>query len=323
VQKHRDAARTIKKPITFTLYGEVTLMELAFIAIIIAAIVLVLQIVSLAQIAGIRKSLQAPKDVRPAPPQQGDRFEKRPPDFRRQDRHDRRPYPDQRPQQQAAPASTPIDPVEKSLRDINLRLKSAEREQESARRKIQDNFSGGDQPRNRDDRDRNRGNRDRNYQRNPRRDNWQDRNRSGGIQQQQPAPSGLPQQQRTEPFVEKKETVVPAPESPAPVQQSLPAAVQNTGDAGVSAGVSDFSADQNSQHGRNFIVKRRMLKDELPKETGAESTSVEDAPIRAPQASAAPAAPLSPAVHTEEETRIGGPDTPPDGEIRFGRRRFK
>jgi len=296
-------------------------MNLAFIAIILAAAVLLLQIVSMAQIAGIRKSLRTPREERPAAPQQhGDRFEKRNPDFRRHERHDRRPFPDQRPQQ-PTPAATPIDPVEKSLRDINLRLKSAEREQESARRKIQDNFSNGDQPRNRDDRDRTRGNRDRDFHRNPRRDNWQDRNRSGGFQQQQPAPAGLPQQQENKPFVEKNETGVPAPETPAPVQQSLPAAVQNTGDAGVS----DFNADQNLQHGRKIIVKRRMLKDELPEETSAESTSVEEAPARAPQASAAQVTPLFPAVHmhTEEETRIGSPDTPPDGEIRFGRRRSK
>jgi hypothetical protein len=294
-------------------------MNLAFIiAIVLAAAVVLLQIVSMAQIAGIRKSLRTPREERPAAPQQqGDRFEKRPSDFRRHERHDRRPFPDQRPQQ-PAPAATPIDPVEKSLRDINLRLKSAEREQESARRKIQDNFSRGDQPRNRDDRDRGRGNRDRDFHRTPRRDNWQDQNRSSGFQQQQPAPSGLPQLQKNGPFVEKKETGGPAPESPVPVQQSLPAAVQNTG-------VADFNADQNIDHGLKIIVKRRMLKDELPEETSAESTAVEESPARAPQASAAQATPLFPAVHlhTEEETRIGSPDTPPDGEIRFGRRRSK
>ena len=281
-------------------------MNLAF--IILAAAVLLLQIVSMAQIAGIRKSLRTPREERPAAPQQpGDRFEKRPSDFRRNerhDRHDRRPFPDQRPQQ-PAPAATPIDPVEKSLRDINLRLKSAEREQESARRKIQDNFSRGDQPRNRDDRDRGRGNRDRDYQRNPRRDNWQDRNRSGGFQQQQQPAPAAPQQPRSEPVVEQKAANLPAPESMAPVKQVVPQDLQETI-------VSDFSADQNLEHGRKIIVKRRMLKDELPEETSGEATSVEETPLRA----------AAPIVLKEEETKIGpGPNKDSNGEIRFGRRR--
>lgn len=43
-----------------------------------------------------------------------------------------------RPQQNQNQSAAAIDPMEKSLRDINLRLKNAEREQENARRKIQD-----------------------------------------------------------------------------------------------------------------------------------------------------------------------------------------
>ncbi|MBN2188029.1 MAG: hypothetical protein JW699_01140 [Chitinispirillaceae bacterium] len=293
-------------------------MELALTAIIIAAVVLLLQIVSLAQIAGIRKSMRPQQqDSRPQQIPHGDRFDKRNQDFRR---HERRPFQEQRPQQPAA--ATQIDPVEKSLRDLNLRLKSAEREQESARRKIQDNFSRGDNPRGRDDRDRNRGSRDRdrNYQRNPRRDNWQDRNRSGGFQQQ--PPQAAPQH-RNEPFVEKQGLNLPVPEIQPPVQQT--AGLSTGPAAGQNLGAGDFGSDDNLEHGRKIIVKRRMLKDDVETETSAESTSVEEAPSRA--ASDRTAASFSPAVsfpteHREEETKIGdaGPDLNTDGGIKFGRR---
>jgi len=231
-----------------------------------------------------------------------ERFEKRNVDFRR---HEKRPYQDQRPQPAAA-AGTPIDPVEKSLRDINLRLKSAERDQEFARRKIQENFSSGDHPRNRDDRD-HRGNRDRDHHhRNHRRDNWQDRNRPGAPQQQQPA-STVPSQPVGEQTVEKKAFTPLPPELQAPVQQAVPATGQNLG-------ARDYGSDENLQHGRKIIVKRRMLKEELPEDSKAEATTVEGTPVR-PVEAPAPQASESP----EEETRMSSGPTP-ENEIRFGRR---
>jgi hypothetical protein len=286
-------------------------MELALLltALIIAAVVLLLQIVCLVQIAGIRKFLRTPREVRPQHPQQGDRFERKNQDFRRQER---RPFPDQRPHQAAPPQ---IDPVEKSLRDINLRLKSAEREQESARRKIHEEYSRGEPHRGRDDRNR-RDNRDRDHHRG-RRDNLQDRNRSGGFQQQQ-SPTGQ-QQPRLEPPFVKKETAIPPGELSVPVRQTASAgAVQDTD-------VSDFNADL--QHGRKIIVKRRALKDEVSPETGAESTSMEETgtrPVESPTGQAVPSSPLSDSLeHREEETRISaaGPDLNTGGEISFGRRK--
>jgi hypothetical protein len=289
-------------------------MELALMAITISIVVLVVQVVSLVLITGMRKSLKNLKEVRPLPSAvPSDRFEKRNPDFRR---HEKRPYQDQRPQQPAA--VTPIDPVEKSLRDINLRLKSAERDQEFARRKIQENFSRGDRPRDRDDRDRDdrnrRGNRDRDHHRNHRRDNWQDRNRSGAPQSQQqelqPAVSTPSAQPYGEPAVEKKAFTPFTPSTPAPELQATVQAVPETGqNQGLEA--ADFASDENLQHGRKIIVKRRTLNDE-PAE--ASPGSVTDAPAPSP----AP----PPAENLEEETRISATttDTPPEGEIRFGRR---
>jgi uncharacterized protein YxeA len=59
---------------------------------------------------------------------------------------------------QMAPASGSVDNVEKSLRDINLKLKNVERDQEVARRKIQENI-GKESSSRRD----NRGRRDRHF----------------------------------------------------------------------------------------------------------------------------------------------------------------
>jgi hypothetical protein len=276
-------------------------LELSLIAIILAVGVLLLQIVSLLQIAEIRKSLRMQRDERsPQHMQQGNRFDKRNQDFRR---HERRPYQDQRPQPSPAPqASVAIDPVEKSLRDINMRLKSAERDQESARRRIQENFPRGDQHRNRDERD-HRGNRGRDHNRNPRRDNWQERNRSGGFQQPHQAPAAT-QEPRNAPVVEKRESAVPPTEVAATVQQPY----QENGPQGTTAADVD-SGGENLQHGRKIVVNRRMLDGE-PR-NGA-SVGAVDAPV-------SEAGPL-PAEGREEETRIGDTDINPGGEIRFGRR---
>ncbi len=284
-------------------------MELAIVAIIIAAVVLLLQVVSLALTAGMRKSINNLKDARPSPITQTERFEKRNADFRR---HEKRPNQDQRHQ---APTATPaaavsIDPVEKSLRDINMRLKHAERDQEFARRKMQENFSRGDHPRNRDDRNL-RGNRDRNRDnnRNLRRDNLQERNRYNAPQQQ-PAPSAVSPQPSDEPVFEKGESV-PLPEFQAPVQQTdmerKPVAAAPSGPDLVP---SDYSSDENLEHGRKTIVKRRMLKDELPEGSPA---GVAEAPVS--EAEHAPAPPPPPA----ENPGINS-GTTPETEIRFGRR---
>jgi hypothetical protein len=315
--RHREPPagrpRKNKTTFSFTQYGEVTPMELSIIAIIAAAAVLLLQIVSLVQMAGIRKLIRLQRDVRPMPPQQhSDRFDKRGQDFRR---HERRPFPDQRPQPQPQqPAVTQIDPVEKSLRDINLRLKSAEREQESARRRIQENFPRGDHSRGRDDRDQ-RGGRDRDHRRNNRRDGWQDRNRSGGFQQQSLQPQAGQQQPRNELFPEKKTIEIPPAGIPMPAPQTDTVAPQD-------AGVSDSGSGETFQHGRKIIVNRRPLNDDVSAETRAGSTSAENTPAHEPQASADQAAPSFPAVHAEEETRIAGPgpDVNPDAPIKFGRR---
>lgn len=265
-------------------------MELlvSLITIAIIAVVLLLQVIALVQIAGMRKTIRELKETRtaPAPVPSNDRFERKGGDFRR---HEKRPYQDQRPrppaqhpQAPATPASPPaaaVDPVETSLRDINLRLKNAERDQENARRKIQENLGGerdhhqrgqdrGDRYRDRDngDRDRNRGGRDGNRDgrgdrnRNPRRDNWQPQgNRQAPLQTQQAAAPVVPAES-DEPAFERKEIVaVPPVEQMTPVS---PVAQAEFVVAAPAAPTEGGSGDEGFEHGRKVFVKRRPLSED-------------------------------------------------------------
>jgi hypothetical protein len=294
-------------------------MELESLVIITVTVILVLQIVSLFLIAGMGKSIRALKDVRPpsAAPQ-GDRFDRKNNDFRR---HDKRPFQDGRPQrppqqqQQPAPqqhAQAAADPVEKSLRDINLRLKNAERDQEFARRKLQqDNFNRGDRDRdnnrNRDDRGDHRGGRDRDrhrggHNRDNRRDNWQDRNRDRGPQSgpAQGAPAGGEQ-----PSYEKRE-ILPGtqPEmSTAPLYGSRAPVMEPAAQAADMA-PADFASSENLEHGRKVVINRNPV--------------VESAGAT-PEASG-PSSPSAGPIGPEEETTISNPGES-SGEIIFGRRK--
>lgn len=299
-------------------------MELVpLIAVIISAVVLLLQIISLKRISGMRKSISELPESRAAQPTpaRGDQLEKRDGDFRR---HERRPFHEQRPRQPqtqpeapSSPSAPPADQVEKSLRDINLRLKNAERDQESARRRVQENFprgggGGGEhRQRNRDDRD-HRGNRDRDRNRdfgnkNQRFDNWRDRNKPAPSQsQQQSQVAPVPQTNAAPPF-EQKEPVAP-PEvqttrQPAFDQQFTP---ETTAAGGPDLAPSDFSAND-LEHGRKIIIKRRPLRDDAPERNGDSEQKTPDAPAAVG------------AVNAEEETSIETTEKA-ETDIQFGRR---
>ena len=112
-------------------------MELA--AIIATALVVVLQIITIALVVGNRKNVRD-QVGKASPALSNDKSEDRKErDFRIQNR---RPAQDQRPKPPTQqPVNTgSVETVEKSLRDINLKLKNAERDQEFARRKVQENF---------------------------------------------------------------------------------------------------------------------------------------------------------------------------------------
>jgi hypothetical protein len=315
---------------TFTSYGEVILMDRASLAVIIVGVVLVLQIVSLVLIAGMRKAVRALKEVRVAPAAPAERFERKNNDFRRQEK---RPFPDQRPrhqpQAQPAPQAAPapaiaVDPVEKSLRDINMRLKNAERDQEFARKKIQENFNRGDQPRNRDgggdrgDHRGGRGGRDRHRGggRDHRRDNWQDRNREPQSQQsfaETAAPSSNEQ-----PTFEKREYVPGTqpemhvapqyePQRPAPIME--PVAVSAS--TGPDIVPTDFGSNENIEHGRKVMINRRPLKNETPESTGG----APEAQASSPEVGGAVSTPIN-----ADATSTGSSEES-TAEITFGRRK--
>ncbi len=186
-------------------------------AIIVSAVVL--QIISLAKIAGLKKILVSLSEIRTHAHIPHEHHDRKPGEFRRSEK---RNFPEQRLRQEKPPAEAGIvlpaaDPVEKSLRDINMKLKHAERDQESARKRMHDPLSRGDHHRGgRNDRDR-RGNRDRDrdgQRGGNRRDNWQDRNRSGEPERQEENEvevAGLPRESMTA-AIPPREIVLPAQE---------------------------------------------------------------------------------------------------------------
>jgi hypothetical protein len=225
------------------------------------------------------------------------------------------------PQAPSAPAAQngAVDSVEKSLRDINLKLKNAERDQEDARRKIQDGgINGGDrEPRrdrdnrgSRDGRDRdnrgggrdrdnrggrdrdnrggrdrdNRGGRDRDNRGGRDRDNWRNRQDRPFQEERSAAPAD----------VEELATSLPATDAGA---ISAPPPVQEAAEL---LNASDYDAG-NTEHGRKISVKRPTLSD-LP---GENSTASEGESSSAGASGAPDATPDNPA---------------PDAEISFGRR---
>jgi hypothetical protein len=334
--------------ITLILHGEVKLMDLALIAVVISLIVFVFQIVTLVLIAGMKKSLGSIKAA-PAPAAERDRFEKRDNEFRR---HDRRPQQDNRPRQQQQPqpqqqqpaATAAGESVDKSLRDINLRLKNAERDQENARRRMQqgggvsqdqhrgrgDRFDRGDRGERFDRGDRgdrfdrgdrgdrgdrehrgrdHRGNRHDRHRDRGGRGNWQDRdrNRQGGQYGQQPGapvPAAAPE---GEPMFERKDIIAPEMQANPPVE----APVTATPDLAPA----DYSSDENLEHGRKIIVKRRMLQGESS-EAGAAAGADDSQGTAEAAPAAAPVAVSSPG----EETATGS-EPGQEGEIMFGRRK--
>jgi hypothetical protein len=302
-------------------------MSLALLSII-TALVLVLQIITLVLIARTRKSTTGLKTApQPIPPAiDRDRPRGRDNDFRRHDRrpfHDQkqRPQPQPQPQQPSpaptAPAAPADEGIEKSLRDINLRLKNAERDQESARRKLQENLPREPQrnrdDRNRDDHDRNRqrGGRDRS-DRNDRygnrdrgRGNWQDRQDQRRDRPDRPmpfvpqsptAPAAAAAAPLEEPVFETKNPMVLEPATTAPVQEA-PLAANDQGQT-----PADYDSEEGLQHGRKIIVKRRPLSTEESSDAASQNSGDSAMPFQAASSS------------SEEETKAN------DAEIKFGRR---
>lgn len=235
---------------------------------------------------------------------QSDRGGDRPDRFRDRNTNGNRPNrpprteQESRPRPQVAPAAPvapdgAVDNMEKSLRDINLKLKNAEHDQEVARRKFQDNGAGsgnrdenrgsrdggnrggrdggrgsrdgsrGSRDGSRGGRDDNRGGRDENRDhrrgggdRDRNRNNWRDRNQDRPFQEDQVAESA---------DVEVQEAVLPFVDTGAISAPVMPPAAPELA-------ASDFSTD-NTEHGRKIQVKRRQLPDDQPGEDASSNSS--------------------------------------------------
>jgi hypothetical protein len=295
------------------------------IAVTAAVVVILLQVIIIALILNAKKKLIALiKEQKPSAPSfNQERNERRDRDFRR----DRRPQEQRPPRPQQAPvtntttapqaAAASADPMEKSLRDINLRLKNAERDQEFARRKMQESFPrdrdrrddrprGGNRDRGRDNHRRdNRDFRDRDNRRE--RGNWQERNNN--------SPSPAPQVQEPREEASFEVAAVKTAQQQAPEMKMAPAAMPSTPVTPVTATpatpptpetpevINDLGvSEDNLQHGRKFTVKRRMLKEE-----GQESGEVtrEDASTETPG---------------NEQPKSEGESEISTTEVKFGRR---
>ncbi|MFP4162616.1 MAG: hypothetical protein ACLFQB_10650 [Chitinispirillaceae bacterium] len=256
-------------------------MESAALVLTALAIVVILQIITIALVLSNKKKNRTnTKNVQPMKSSGNPRNDKR--DNNR--RHNKKSHQDNRSRShQHKESSSSIDPVEKSLRDINLKLKNAEKDQENVRRKIQDTSdSGNSGSNNRNDRRSNRKNHNR---RDNRRNNNDRRNRDSSRSNYKNS-DGAPEKNDSN----KNRTPEKAPEPSVPeTKPNTPELVPN--DLGVS--------EENLQHGRKFNVKRRQLK-ESASDQGAES--VEDV------------------ISKDDKIEVEFDARPEESEIKFGRR---
>jgi hypothetical protein len=197
--------------------------------------------------------------------------------------------------------------MEMSLRDINQRLKNAEREQDSARRNLRDGDSSDGEGRGRDGRQQ-RGGRDGRDGRDggrggnrddkgPRRDSNRDNrdNRGGGRPERQDRGDGAGRQQDHNRF-RQNEQAAEAQERP-----QAPEIVGN--DMGV--------PEDQLQHGRRFTAKRRML----PDGSGSpEESSPQDHSASVPESVSAPTGDSGSSGWNERQEQGGGTE-----DIQFGR----
>jgi hypothetical protein len=308
-------------------------MDVAAIVITASLIIIVLQVVSIVLILKNKKSVVVPQAAPAAQPAQSS-YDQR--DFRKrrdENRFNRRPGFEQKQRPVAPPQQPPqaVDYVEKSLRDINLKLKNAERDQENARKKIRDVIQSPpqgqgqnpNQPR-RFDNSQNRPNRPRDddfrrRDRQSRPNNNQFRDRDRDRDQNRP-----PEMER--PFVEPINPPVNAPVS-APIRDAvqpqvmIPAPVQQPVQPVVEKDVISV-APENTEilHGRKVLVRRRILTPEeqaaKDRESAPPVSSVPQAAVgeatspQVPSAESKPAEPESsspPAIESDAEP------------IRFGR----
>lgn len=306
-------------------------MDVATVVLTASSIIIILQVVSIILIVKNKKVPVEKPEAVPAQPAQSP-YDQR--DFRKRrddNRFNRRPGFEQK-QKPVAPAPPQaVDYVEKSLRDINLKLKNAERDQENARKKIREEVQSPQQndgqpsPR-RFDNNQNRPSRGRgdDFRRRDRgsrpfnnqfRDRDQNRDQNRPLEQERP----LPEQARpplaneaVNPPVTVLEPIIRPPQSPVvsqPVIEKEP--------------ISPILPNTEIFHGRKVLVRRRIL---TPEEQAAKDRAEKGPETAAPETStAAPVEAAAPQITVSENRPVEGAiSQPPQNEtdaepIRFGR----
>jgi len=254
-------------------------------AILTTLLVVILQIITISLLRDTRKKVRELAEQKPVTPSYNG--ERRDRDFKA----NRRPNQENRQKPQASVTSSTTANVEQvdKLRDINLKLKNAERDQEFTRKKMQDNFLKDSNRRRENGKG---GNRD--HRHGDRRNNWQDRNRrdqNSQVQQsaQESSPSEIKEEIAKTSQIEQAQIQKTASVTPSSTPELIP---------------SDFGSEENMQHGRRFSSKRRFSSEESRSDSiGSENSSSEQ-------------------MHeaTQDNDSENSTEKNADAEIKFGRR---
>ncbi len=308
-------------------------MDVATVVLTASSIIIILQVVSIILIVKTKKVSVEKQEAVPAQPAQSP-YDQR--DFRKRsddNRFNRRPGFEQKQKPVASQPHQAVDHVEKSLRDINLRLKNAERDQENARKKIREEGvqgpqQAGGQPsarrfdNNQNRQSRGRGDDFRRRDRNSRPFNNQFRDRDRDQNQNQNRQS---EQEKT--FPEQPRPVmgeavnppVPAPEQNIRQQSPVvsPSVVEREE-------ISPVLPNTEILHGRKVLVRRRIL---TPEEQAAHDraekgpeTPASASPAGLPEGAAPPPGPAGEGRPAEGAVMSQPPEDESAAEpIRFGR----
>jgi hypothetical protein len=221
------------------------------------AVLIILQIATLYMVA---RSIKLLNTVVENLQQRNARRSERKPRERRDNRRSRnRPQQDSNKKsaqsEKSAPSAPKFEGVDKSLREINLRLKSAERDQEKARKQVTD--GNGQQGRRRKNRS-NRRRDDRRQQNDQPVENARNESRAPTATEHENAPVKGPEN-KPEPRREKQHA-----------EEKVETATKTVA---TETRVEEAARDENDnlEHGRRFSVKRRALKVDEESSEGASS----------------------------------------------------
>jgi hypothetical protein len=291
-------------------------MDVATVVITASFIIVVLQVITLFILFNTRKRMpQGPSVAAPFHDTQ---------DYRKRRGEDtkfiKRPEQEQRPKMHVPPQQPQeVDHVEKTLRDINLRLKNAERDQEKARKKIRDVMTEPQQNQKRFDQPRPR--RDDNFRGQDRPRHQFNQNRgpeNRGPDRPQPPDFSRPTEQPPAPpkvavaLPVRNDT--PVVQAQAPVKQAPPPVQKEN--------IEILPENTEILHGRKVLVRRRVLKgEEEAGQTANGNGMVAAAPDAGPAQSSTPETPVIASEKTDEPKSGQLPDTGQSAvqNIQFGR----